>query len=233
MWILRLFFLSFCIFISLQAFSADDKSFSFLDDEDLDRKLMKACDEVERLAEDLYDFSWEFKKKATFQTDYQDEDGNTYLHILVREESNLANLVLERGANPNIQNQQGHTPLHLAAMCIDFKMVKILLAFKADANIQDYTGNTPLHYLVDLNLDNFTEGERENIDRLIDMFLKFHGRMDIANYDGNTAMELALSRRLSTYRIYENRRRSLRVYDDFENFYERNFNQAGILFSSF
>ena len=48
--------------------------------------------------------------------DYQDKNGNTLLHKLVlKNRSDLIKSLVENGANPNIQNKEGNTIMHLAA----------------------------------------------------------------------------------------------------------------------
>lgn len=51
---------------------------------------------------------------------------------------------LENGTNPNIQNENGWTPLHFAASHGFIKIIKILLEYGANPNIQNIYGRTPL-----------------------------------------------------------------------------------------
>lgn len=53
--------------------------------------------------------------------------------------------LLKQGADPNIKNNLGETPLHQAAENSQAKLVKLLLKYKADPNTQQNDGNTPLH----------------------------------------------------------------------------------------
>ena len=52
--------------------------------------------------------------------------------------------LLEKGANPNIQNKWIEIPLHYAKTN---KQIKLLLEAKANPNIQDIFGDTPFHYI--------------------------------------------------------------------------------------
>ncbi|CAG9322107.1 unnamed protein product [Blepharisma stoltei] len=54
--------------------------------------------------------------------------------------------LLNKGANPNIQNRLGEAPLHQAADSNQLKIAQFLLKFKADPNIQQNDGDTPLHH---------------------------------------------------------------------------------------
>jgi len=49
----------------------------------------------------------------------------------------IAELSLERGADPNIQDNNGRTPLHIAAMYGHPEVVKLLFEHGADPNIRD------------------------------------------------------------------------------------------------
>src|SRR5574343_1244033 len=53
--------------------------------------------------------------------------------------------LLKKGADPNIKNNIGETPLHQATENSQAKLVKLLLKYKADPNSQQNDGNTPLH----------------------------------------------------------------------------------------
>jgi ankyrin repeat protein len=53
--------------------------------------------------------------------------------------------LLAAGANPNIADQYGRTPLYYAAVSGNKEIVKILLDYHADPNRADNDGRTPLH----------------------------------------------------------------------------------------
>ncbi|WP_353285650.1 ankyrin repeat domain-containing protein [Wolbachia endosymbiont (group A) of Gastracanthus pulcherrimus] len=57
-------------------------------------------------------------------------------------------LLLEAGANPNVQNREdGKTLLHYVAECNDTSGIRFLLeVIKANPNVRDQSGKTPLHY---------------------------------------------------------------------------------------
>ena len=78
-----------------------------------------------------------------------DVDGSTPLHDAAEKGYFvIVKILLEHGAEPNIQNYIGWTPLHLAAANGYFVIVKILLEHGAEPNIQDNDGSTPLHKAV-------------------------------------------------------------------------------------
>lgn len=54
--------------------------------------------------------------------------------------------LLKQGANPNITNSLGETPLHQAADNSQEKFARLLLEYKADPNAQQNDGDTPLHH---------------------------------------------------------------------------------------
>jgi len=93
-------------------------------------------------------------------------------------------LLLLRGADPNVQDGIGHTPLHLAVKtkpCVD--VAKILLEAGADPNIQDAYGRTPLHYAV------FHDNPR-----IISLLLRYGADPNIKDNEGKTPLDLARSR---------------------------------------
>ena len=59
--------------------------------------------------------------------------------------TNRANHLITNRVNPNIQNNLGWAPLHLAAVKGYLPIVQILIANRADVNIQNNFGCSPLH----------------------------------------------------------------------------------------
>ena len=55
-------------------------------------------------------------------------------------------MLIDKGANVNIQNYLGSTPLHVACMDFNVNIVNILIENGANINIQNNEGQAPLHY---------------------------------------------------------------------------------------
>ncbi len=70
------------------------------------------------------------------------KDGDTPLHDAVSNKV-MVELLLANGADANI-NENGWTPLHVAARCGSKDIVELLLANKADVNVKASQGQTPL-----------------------------------------------------------------------------------------
>ena len=58
----------------------------------------------------------------------------------------VVKLLLEHGANPNIQDADGWTPLHFAVKSCHVDVVRVLLDHGADLTIRNNEGRTPLDY---------------------------------------------------------------------------------------
>ncbi|XP_055639474.1 NF-kappa-B inhibitor cactus-like [Toxorhynchites rutilus septentrionalis] len=79
---------------------------------------------------------------------HQDDDGDTYLHVaIVQESSDMVEKLI--GSVPaswlDIQNAFGHTPLHLAMLTGQRKIVRRLLEAGSRSELRDAEGNTALH----------------------------------------------------------------------------------------
>lgn len=71
--------------------------------------------------------------------------GDTGLHIVVaRSDAVWIRFLLQRGADPNIRNKKGITPLQLATSLGYTEGVEALIEGGASVNISDQTGETPL-----------------------------------------------------------------------------------------
>lgn len=71
--------------------------------------------------------------------------GDTGLHIVVARSDLLwIRFLLQRGADPNIRNKKGMTPLQLATAMGFTEGVEALIKGGASVNVADQTGETPL-----------------------------------------------------------------------------------------
>jgi len=57
-------------------------------------------------------------------------------------------LLIDAGADVNIRDEKGHTPIHEAALHTNIEFMKILIGKRADVNVKDEKGWTPLHWAV-------------------------------------------------------------------------------------
>lgn len=71
--------------------------------------------------------------------------GDTGLHVVVQRRDALwVRFLLQRGADPNIRNRQGLSPLQMATTLGFAEGVEALIESGANVNVGDQTGETPL-----------------------------------------------------------------------------------------
>jgi ankyrin repeat protein len=73
--------------------------------------------------------------------------------------ADIARLLLESGANPNLRAENGLTALHAAAVSGDVELTKLLLAHGADIHARANDGKTPLDFA--------RQGKKEEIAALL------------------------------------------------------------------
>ena len=103
---------------------------------------------------------------------------------------NVVQLLLDRGAEPNMASQNGITPLHWATSWAGFwpwdgfkDVVHILLENGANPNMATTDGTTPLHYAVDYY------GHKDLVQLLLDR----GAEPNMADQGGNTPLHVAAS----------------------------------------
>ena len=116
-----------------------------------------------------------------------DDEGNIALMMAtIRRQPDIVQLLLENGADPNIQSNDGETPL-MSASYRSYRpgstdIVKLLLKNGANPNIRDIEGSTAL-MLVSI----------EGKIKLAELLLKNGANPNIKNDDGDTALSLAVT----------------------------------------
>jgi uncharacterized protein len=77
--------------------------------------------------------------------------GEAALHIMTRKQSSVyVRFLLQRDANPNIQDHEGNSPLMVSVGQNYIEGVQILILYKANVNLRNSKGETPLIRAVQL-----------------------------------------------------------------------------------
>ncbi|KAK5989438.1 Ankyrin-3-like protein [Cladobotryum mycophilum] len=122
-----------------------------------------------------------------------DKQGNSALHIALRHsiaDGKVVKALLEAGADPNLRNYEGTTPIFLlrnnfrkAAEAVD-----ILLEAGADINLVDRSGATLFFHQVSLSMDMSEKDPHEDLRDLIDR----GASISIRDFNGRTCLHEAI-----------------------------------------
>lgn len=116
----------------------------------------------------------------------QDPLGNSALFYTIK--SDVANILISHGADVNITNLKGQTPIFGFYPIDQIDYIKLLVESGADINHQDLLGKTALHYGCYFN----PEGELSDF-RLFDgsAYVKLGADLNIQDNEGNTPAHIA------------------------------------------
>ncbi|KAG5277072.1 hypothetical protein AALO_G00113240 [Alosa alosa] len=137
-----------------------------------------------KMAETRTEFSCEpWKQQIT-------EDGDTFLHLAIihEAEDQAIQIIKQCHKDPflNTQNSQRQTPLHLAVITEQHKLVECLLKAGCDSRLVDHSGNTALHIAC-------KKGSMTSFSLLTQVPPAIHLRsiLNFPNYNGHNCLHLA------------------------------------------
>ncbi len=109
-------------------------------------------------------------EEFSFDVNEKDDSGRTALFSIFMLENKdqrrkIMKLLLENGADVNIQTQSGLSPIHQAASFGDYDCVKLLIDNGIDVNVRDSLNHTALHILA---ASNNTEENPKIVKLLLD-----------------------------------------------------------------
>ena len=130
-------------------------------------------EDVKKLLSNGYDFDkWHHK---------DEESGDSLLHIAVKSGNNeILKLLLEKGLNPLVVDNDNNNPLHLSAKNNNLDMVATLLPYHPFINRPGQYGNTALHF-----------ASENNNTKLVTLLLEKGAELEALNNSKNTPLHLA------------------------------------------
>lgn len=116
--------------------------------------------------------------------DTPNEFGRTALQVMMMGNPKVASLLLQKGANPNLQDKHGISPAHDAARTGFLDTLQVLVEHGASVNLADNNGALPLHLAI-------REGHRDMVE-----FLAPLSDLKHVNTSGQTAIDVARASRV-------------------------------------
>lgn len=113
-----------------------------------------------------------------------DFESSAYKKAIEEKNFDSIHFFVNNGANVDVRNQDGQTPLMLAILENKLDSVRFLLDHGADPNLHANDDTTPLMYAVVLN--NFSA---------VKLLVNYNALIDVKTYDNMTAISLAQARK--------------------------------------
>lgn len=101
------------------------------------------------------------------------------IQVMMMGNSKVASLLLEKGADPNVQDKHGIAPVHDAARTGFLDTLLVLVEYGASLNLPDQYGALPIHIAI-------REGHRDAVE-----YLAPRSDLKHANLSGQTAVDVA------------------------------------------
>ena len=96
---------------------------------------------------------------------YQDEKGNSYLHLaVINRLEKIVRILIQKGININMQNKDGNTALHFAYSINDFKYISIIIENEGNLTIKNNEGLLPEEIKAD-SFDEIIDNNYTNLNR--------------------------------------------------------------------
>ena len=131
-----------------------------------------------------------------------DLSGASLLHIVsLNGQTEIIKLLLDKGVNVNVKNDNGNTPLNLSALNGETKTVNFLLTNGANPNLEDKQLNTPLHYAVFLGEEKAVEDLLKAGANVYSLNKESKTTLDIANTIQDEAKRNAITKLLTTQKV--------------------------------
>ncbi len=112
--------------------------------------------------------------------------GHSALHLAFDrglDSMEIVELLLKNGANINLRNRDGETPLTIAVTKNSMELVKFLLENDADINLRNRDGETPL-----------TIAAAKNFMEIVKFLLENDAKINLRNRDGDTPLSIAVTK---------------------------------------
>lgn len=101
------------------------------------------------------------------------------IQVMMMGNSKVASLLLEKGADPNVQDKHGIAPVHDAARTGFLDTLQVLVEYGASLDLPDQRGALPIHIAI-------REGHRDTVE-----YLAPRSDLKHANLSGQTAVDVA------------------------------------------
>ncbi|MDF3047437.1 MAG: serine/threonine-protein phosphatase 6 regulatory ankyrin repeat subunit A-like [Candidatus Midichloriaceae bacterium] len=146
--------------------------------------------------------TWALKYDTEHDTEQKDE---------------IVKLLFEKGADPNLSDAYGRTPLHFAAEGDNTKAIDLLLQHQANLNVADYIGKLPLHFA--------TKGGSKNAIKLL---LQYQADIDVKDKKGKTPLCLSTYVRTDITELLLQNGADPEQVKDIESYYEDYFGKISL-----